>query len=60
LQERAKQMEREIANCIVEAEEAGVAGQIEQSQKFVKKAEDLKVELDSVRKVFFPFECILL
>jgi hypothetical protein len=45
-------MEREIANCIVEAEEAGVAGQIEQSQKFVKKAEDLKVELDSVRKVF--------
>jgi len=50
LTERAKQMEREIANYIIQAEEAGASGQIELSQKHVKTAEDLKVELDSVKR----------
>lgn len=50
LTERAKQMEKEMANYIIEAESAGAEGQLDRSQKFVKKAEDLKIELESVKK----------
>lgn len=44
-------MEKEMANYIIEAESAGAEGQLDRSQKFVKKAEDLKIELESVKKV---------
>jgi len=50
LTEREKQMEKEMSICILGAEEAGAAGQLEQSQKYVKMAEELKIELESVKK----------
>jgi len=48
-------MEKEMAEYILEAEEAGNAGKLERSQKYVKMAEELKVELESIKKVINRF-----
>lgn len=48
-------MEKQVAEYLQEAEDYGAKGQIERSQKFVKKAEELRVEIENARKVNFLF-----
>lgn len=46
-------MEKEIAEYLQEAEDAGAKGELERSQKYAKKSEELKVEVENVKKVIF-------
>lgn len=53
LNEKILNMEKEIACHLQEAEDAGANGDLEKSQKCVKKVEELRAEIDNAKKVFF-------
>lgn len=48
-------MEKQVTDYLQEAEDYGAKGQIEKSQKFVKKAEAVRTEIDNAKKVLKLF-----
>lgn len=46
-------MEKEITSHLQEAENAGANGDLEKSQKYVKKVEELRAEIDNAKKACF-------
>lgn len=51
LDEKIERLEKEMGEYVEIAEKAGSRGDLDKSQKFVKKAEEVSQELESVRKV---------
>ena len=51
LDEKIERLEKEMGEYVEVAEKAGSRGDLDKSQKFVKKAEEVSQELESVRKV---------
>jgi hypothetical protein len=47
-------LESEMAEYVELAEKAGLKGDLDRSQKYVKRAEEVNQELDSVRKAGLP------
>uniref|UniRef100_A0A914HMR5 Luc7-like protein 3 n=1 Tax=Globodera rostochiensis TaxID=31243 RepID=A0A914HMR5_GLORO len=54
LEEKAERLEREMGEFVEVAERAGSRGDLEKSQKYVKRAEEVNAELDNVRKLLDP------
>lgn len=54
LQDKINRLEREMADYVEHAEKAGLKGDLDKSQKYVKKAEEVNQELESVRKLLDP------
>uniref|UniRef100_A0A915E5Q4 Luc7-like protein 3 n=1 Tax=Ditylenchus dipsaci TaxID=166011 RepID=A0A915E5Q4_9BILA len=52
--EKITGLEAEIASNLQEAERCGEMGQLERSQKFVKKAEELRVEIENAKRSLLP------
>lgn len=51
LNEKIGRLEKEMAEYVEIAEKAGLKGDLDRSQRYVKRAEEVNQELDAVRKV---------
>jgi len=49
LNAKVQELEKDIAECMQEAERAGAAGQLERSQGYVKRTEELKDEVERTK-----------
>uniref|UniRef100_A0A1I8BPW8 Luc7-like protein 3 n=1 Tax=Meloidogyne hapla TaxID=6305 RepID=A0A1I8BPW8_MELHA len=56
LNEKIGRLEKEMAGYVEIAEKAGLKGDLDRSQRYVKRAEEINQELDAVRKLFLPPE----
>ncbi|KAL3101458.1 hypothetical protein niasHT_020777 [Heterodera trifolii] len=54
LEEKAQRLEREMSEFVEVAERAGSRGDLDKSQKYVKRAEEVNAELENVRKLLDP------
>ncbi|KAI1717302.1 LUC7 N-terminus domain-containing protein [Ditylenchus destructor] len=54
LTEKISNLEKEIAENLKEAERMGQLGQIEKSQKYAKRAEELRVEIEQSKSALVP------
>lgn len=54
LNQKVLNMEKEITSHLQEAENAGANGDLEKSQKYVKKVEELRAEIDNAKKSIGP------
>lgn len=54
LTERISSLEKDVKLYLAEAESSGASGELERSQKFAKKAEETRIEIENVKKVFKP------
>jgi hypothetical protein len=49
--DKIERLEKEMADFVEIAEKAGLRGDLDKSQKYVKRAEEVTLELESARKV---------
>ncbi|KAF7631132.1 hypothetical protein Mgra_00008626 [Meloidogyne graminicola] len=54
LNEKIGRLEKEMAEYVEIAEKAGLKGDLDRSQRYVKRAEEVNQELDAVRKLLDP------
>ncbi|CAK5079272.1 unnamed protein product [Meloidogyne enterolobii] len=56
LNEKIGRLEKEMSDYVEIAEKAGLKGDLDRSQRYVKRAEEVNLELEAVRKLFLPPE----